>query len=174
VRAYRVVAVLLLVPAISGCATKKAGPPPAPAPLTGAEVARTIDAELPKTFNGLKVAPAVCPATLAPTPDKPAFCALKVEGLDVRIRVDRPEGGTFTVSTDQAVVPLDQLERALTPLVAQKGGQQYVIDCGDEAVKVFDPPSVIGCTATPARGPARKLAVTVQDKKGTFTFQEAK
>jgi hypothetical protein len=174
VRAYPVVAILLAAVVAGGCAKKKPGPPPAPAPLTGAEVAKTIDAQLPKTFNGLKVAAAVCPATLAPTEDKPAFCTLKVEGLDVRIRVDRPEGGKFTVSTDQAVVPLDQLERALTPLVAQKGGQPYVIDCGDEAVKVFDPPSVIPCTATPAHGPARKLAVTIQDKKGTFTFEEAK
>jgi hypothetical protein len=174
VRAYRVVAVLLVAVALAGCAKKPKGPPPPPAPLTGAEVAKVIDTELPKTFNGLKVAPASCPGTLAPTAEKPAFCTLKVEGLDVRIRVDRPEGGKFTVSTDQAVIPLDQLERALTPLVAQKGGQPYVMDCGDEAVKVFDPPSVVDCTATPARGPARELAVTIQDKKGTFTFQEAK
>jgi hypothetical protein len=174
VRAYPVVAVLLVAVAAAGCAKKPKGPPPAPPPLTGAEVAKLIDTELPKTFNGLKVAPASCPATVAPTDDKPGFCTLKVEGLDVRIRVDRPEGGKVTVSTDQAVVPLDQLERALGPLVSQKGGQPYVLDCGDEAVKVFDPPSVLTCTATPARGPARRLAVTIQDKKGTFTFQEAK
>jgi hypothetical protein len=174
VRAYPVVAVLLVAVAAAGCARKAKGPPPAPAPLTGVEVAKLIDTQLPKTFNGLKVAPASCPATLAPTEEKPGFCTLTVEGLQVRIRVDRPERGKVAVSTDQAVVPLDQLERALTPLVSQKGGQPYVLDCGDEAVKVFDPPAVITCTATPARGPARRLAVTVQDKKGTFTFEEAK
>jgi hypothetical protein len=167
------VAVLVAAAPPVGCA-KKNGPPPAPKPLTGADAAKVIDDEFPKTFAGLRVSPASCPRTLDPRQDKPAFCALKVEGLPARIRVDRGERGKFTVATDQAVIPIAQLERAMGPLVSQKGGQPYTVDCGDEAVKVFDPPGKIGCVARPARGGPVPLVVTVQDKKGNFTFEEAK
>lgn len=164
---------LLAVLPVAGCAKKpKAAPPPKP--LTGAEVGKVIDEQLPKTFGGLKVGPASCPATLQPQQDKPGFCTLKVEGLAVRVRVDRADGGRFTVTTDQAVIPIDQLERAMGPLVSQKGGQPYTVDCGDEAVKVFDPPGKLDCVATPASGAPRKLVVTIQDKKGNFTFEEPK
>jgi hypothetical protein len=169
---WLIVGLLAALP-VSGCA-KKAKGPPAPKPLTGAEVSKVIDEQLPKTFGGLQVAPSVCPGTLDPQQDKPGFCSLKVEGLPVRIRVDRADGGRFTVATDQAVIPLDQLEKAMGPLVSQKGGQPFTVDCGDEAVKVFDPPGTLQCVATPAKGAPRRLVVTIQDKKGNFTFEEPK
>lgn len=158
--------------AVTGCVPKKSKAPPPPAQLTGADVARTIDQQLPKTFPGLRVGPASCPARVDPQEDKPGVCTLTVEGLPVRIRVDRADGGRFKVATDQAVIPIAQLERAMGPLVSQKGGQPYTVDCGDEAVRVLDPPGTIDCVATPASGAARKLVVTIQDKKGNFTFAE--
>jgi hypothetical protein len=155
-----------------GCAPKRSKAPPPPAALAGTQVARTIDEKLPKSFPGLDVGPARCPDKIDPQEDKPGFCTLTVEGLPVRVRVDRTDGGRFAVATDQAVIPVDQLERAMGPLVSQKGGQPYTVDCGDEAVKVLDPPGTLDCVATPARGAARKLVVTIQDKKGNFTFAE--
>jgi len=166
------VALLATLP-VAGCG-KKDKAAPAPAVFTGAEVVQEIDGELAKTFGDLRVGPATCPATLDPQQDKPAFCAIKVEGLDVRVRVDRADGGRFTVATDQAVIPVDQLERSIGPVVSQKGGQPFTVDCGDEAVKVFDPPGQLNCTAVPAQGTPRKLVVTIQDKKGNFTFEEPK
>jgi hypothetical protein len=170
----RIVSGLLLAALpVAGCAKKSKAPPP-PKPLTGAEVGKVIDEQLPKTFGGLRVGPAGCPASLDPQQDKPAFCSIKVEGLPVRVRVDRVDGGRFKVATDQAVIPIAQLERAMGPLVSQKGGQPFTVDCGDEAVKVFDPPGKLDCVATPAAGPPRPLLVTIQDKKGNFTFEEPK
>jgi hypothetical protein len=168
-------ALVLLLAAlpVAGC-TKKSKAPPPPKALTGTDVGRVIDEQLPKTFGGLKVGPASCPASLDPQEDKPGFCTIKVEGLDVRVRVDRADGGRFKVASDQAVIPLDQLERAMGPLVSQKGGQPFTVDCGDEAVKVFDPPGKVDCVATPAKGAPRRLVVTIQDKKGNFTFEEPK
>lgn len=164
---------LLAALAVTGC-TKKSKAPPPPKALTGADVAKVIDEQLPKTFGGLRVGPAKCPATLDPQPDKPGTCSMTVEGLPVRIRVQRADGGRFTVASDQAVIPIDQLERAMGPLVSQKGGQPYTVDCGDEAVKVFDPPGKLDCVASPTKGPPRRLVVTIQDKKGNFTFEEPK
>jgi hypothetical protein len=166
-------ALLLTALPVAGCAKKSKAPPPPPK-LTGAEVGRVIDEQLPKTFGGLRVGPASCPASLDPQQDKPAFCTIKVEGLDVRVRVERADGGRFKVASDQAVIPIDQLERAMGPLVSQKGGQPFTVDCGDEAVKVFDPPGKVNCVATPAQGAPRRLVVTIQDKKGNFTFEEPK
>ena len=86
----------------------------------------------------------------------PAPARSPVEGVPVRVRVDRADGGKFTVSTDQAVIPVGRLESSLQPAVSAKGGQSYTVDCGDEAVKVFDPPGRLTCVATPAqrrRGP---------------------
>jgi hypothetical protein len=157
---------------LAGCAPKKAKGPAPPTPFTGTDVARTIDEKLPKTFAGLQVGPARCPDKVDPQQDKPGFCTLTVEGLPVRVRVDRADGGRFAVATDQAVIPIDQLERAMGPLVSQKGGQPYTVDCGDEAVRVLDPPGAINCVASPASGAPRKLVVTIQDKKGNFTFAE--
>jgi hypothetical protein len=171
---WLIVAAVLVALPLAGCSSKKPKAPPPPKALTGTEVAKVIDEQLPKTFGGLRVGPAKCPATLDPRQDKPGTCTMTVEGLPVRVRVDRADGGRFSVTTDQAVIPIDQLEKAMAPLVSQKGGQPYTVDCGDEAVKVFDPPGKLDCLATPAKGPARQLVVTITDKKGNFTFEEAK
>jgi hypothetical protein len=89
----------------------------------------------------------------------------------VRVRVDRADGGTFTVGSDQAVVPVGRLEASLQPAVSANSRQSYTVDCGDEAVQVFDPSGTLTCVATPARGAAVRLSVTVSDKKGGYTFQ---
>lgn len=167
----RVALVLLVLCAgvLSGCSTKDA--PPAGPGFTVADVQKTIDAELPRALTGLRVGPARCPADLDPQPDKPGACAITVEGVPVRVRVDRLEGDRFTVATDQAVIPVGRLEASLQPAVSGKGGQTYSVDCGDEAVKVFDPPGKLACVATPAKGAAVRLAVTVSDKQGNYTFE---
>ena len=51
------------------------------------------------------------------------------------------------------------------------GGQTYAVDCGDEAVRVFDPPGTVRCMARPARGAPVALAVTVSDKAGTYAYE---
>lgn len=99
------------------------------------------------------------------------MAAFTVEGVSVRVRVDRSDGGRFSVSSDQAVIPVGRLEASLQPAASAKRGQSYTVDCGDEAVKVFDPPGTMTCVATPAHGAAVRLAVTVSDKKGSYTFQ---
>jgi hypothetical protein len=168
----RIVALLVLVAAsVTACSAGTAAPAAAPRGVSPADVQRTIDSDLPRTFPGLRVGPARCPATLDPQPNKPGACALSVEGVPVRVRVDRLDGGKFTVSSDQAVVPVGRLESSLQPAVSAKGGQSYTVDCGDEAVKVFDPPGTLTCVATPAHGSAVRLTVTVSDKKGSYTFQ---
>jgi hypothetical protein len=48
------------------------------------------------------------------------------------------------------------------------------VDCGDEAVKVFDPPGKLDCLARPTHGATVRPVVTIQDRKGNFTFEEAK
>ena len=95
-------------------------------------------------------------------------------GLTDLIDVSLSDGGKFTVSSDQAVIPVGRLEASLQPAVSAKGGQSYTVDCGDEAVKVFDPPGTMTCVATPAHGAAVRLAVTVSDKQGNFTFEPEK
>ena len=92
----------------------------------------------------------------------------------MRVRVDRADGAKFGVSTDQAVIPVGRLESSLQPAVSAKGGQSYTVDCGDEAVRVFDPPGTLTCVATPARGAAVRLTVTVSDKQGNYTFEPEK
>jgi Domain of unknown function (DUF4333) len=168
----RTVALLVLVTAaVTGCSSGGTAPAAAARGFSPADVQRTIDTELPRTFTGLQVGPARCPADLDPRPDKPGTCAMSVEGVPVRVRVDRLDGGKFTVSSDQAVVPVGRLEASLQPAVSAKGGQSYTVDCGDEAVQVFDPPGTLTCVATPAKGAAVRLTVTVSDKKGSYTFQ---
>jgi hypothetical protein len=169
----RVAVLLLAVLALPGCARKAAGPPPAK-PFSGAEVQRTIDTELPRTFPGLRVGTARCPGTLDPTQDKPGTCSITVEGVPLRIRVDRVDADRFKVSTDQAVISIAKLESSLQPAVSQKGGQTYAIDCGDEAVKIFDPPGKLRCGAAPAKGTPVVLVVTVSDKQGNYTFEPEK
>jgi hypothetical protein len=171
-------AVVLLVLVAGGLAACSSGGGAAPAPaahgFTAADVQRTIDSDLPRTFPGLRVGPARCPANLDPQPDKPGACSIPVEGVPVRVRVDRVDQSRFRVSTDQAVIPVGRLEASLQPAVSAKGGQSYTVDCGDEAVKVFDPPGKLACVATPARGAAVRLTVTVSDKQGNYTFEPEK
>jgi hypothetical protein len=171
----RTVALLVLVLGAAACSAGGGGGGAAAAPgFTPADVQRTIDSELPRTFTGLRVGPARCPANLDPQPDKPGACQIAVEGVPVRVRVDRADGGKFTVSSDQAVIPVGRLESSLQPAVSAKGGQSYTVDCGDEAVKVFDPPGKLTCVATPATGAAVRLTVTVSDKQGNYTFEPEK
>lgn len=159
---------------LGGCSSSRNAKPAPPPAFSGAEVQRTIDAELPRTFGGLRVGPARCPSQLDPQPDKPGTCSVTVEGLAVRVRVERVDGQRFKVASDQAVIPVGRLEASLQPAVSAKGGQSYSVDCGDEAVKVFDPPGTLKCVATPARGAAVALVVTVSDKQGSYTFEPEK
>jgi hypothetical protein len=169
----RVLPVLVLAVLAAGCSSGRADPAPAPG-FSVADVQRTIDAELPRTFSGLRVGPARCPADLDPRPDKPGACSVPVEGVPVRVRVERVDGGRFRVASDQAVIPVGRLEAALQPAVSAKGKQSYAVDCGDEAVKVFDPPGKLGCVATPASGAPARLTVTISDTAGNFTFEPEK
>ncbi|HEX6754432.1 MAG TPA: DUF4333 domain-containing protein [Mycobacteriales bacterium] len=159
---------------LAGCSKPRPGQPPETEPFSGADVQRTIDSELPRTFSGLRVGAARCPGQLDPTQDKTGTCTLTVEGVPVRIRVDRVDADRFKVGTDQAVVPVAKLEASMQPAVSRKGGQTYSVDCGDEAVKVFDPPGTLTCVATPARGAPVTLVVTVADKQGNYTFEAEK
>jgi hypothetical protein len=164
----------VLLAALAGCTPAGRAAPPAPVVFSGAEVQRTIDAELPRTFDGLRVGPARCPDRVDPRQDRPATCSMTVEGLPVRVRVDREGSDRFKVATDQAVIPVARLEASLQPAVAKQGGQSFSVDCGDEAVRVFDPPGKVRCVATPARGAAVPLVVTVADKAGNYTFEPEK
>lgn len=170
----RTVALLLLVLGAAACSGKGGGGTAPAAAFSPADVQRTIDSELPRTFAGLRVSPARCPANLDPQPDKPGSCQIAVEGVPVRVRVERVDGAKFTVASDQAVIPVGRLEASLQPAVSAKGKQSYTVDCGDEAVKVFDPPGKLSCVATPAKGTAVRLTVTVSDKQGNYTFEPEK
>jgi hypothetical protein len=172
----RAAALLVLIAGTVAACSSGGGAAPAPAAggFTPADVQRTIDAELPRTFPDLRVGPASCPSDLSPQPDKPGACSITVEGVRVRVRVDRVDGARFKVASDQAVIPVGRLESSLQPAVSAKGGQSYTVDCGDEAVKVFDPPGTLTCVATPARGAAVRLTVTISDKQGNYTFQPEK
>ena len=169
----RTVGLLVLVLGAAACSGGGGDTPPGPG-FSPADVQRTIDSELPRTFTGLRVGPARCPADLDPQPDKPGACQVAVEGVPVRVRVDRVDGAKFTVASDQAVIPVGRLESSLQPAVSAKGKQTYTVDCGDEAVKVFDPPGKLTCLATPAKGAAVRLTVTVSDKQGNYTFEPEK
>jgi hypothetical protein len=163
----------LAVVVLTGCSAKPKGPPPVVV-FAGADVQHTIDAELPRTFGGLRVGAARCPDRVDPQPGKPGTCSVAVEGVPVRVRVDREGTDRFKVATDQAVIPVARLEASLQPAVGKEGGQSYAVDCGDEAVRVFDPPGTLRCVATPARGAPVTLAVTVADKAGNYTFEPEK
>lgn len=166
-RAVVVVAVAALA---VGCSSPRKGPAP-PVTFAGAEVQRTIDAELPRTFDGLRVGAARCPDRLDPAQDRPGVCSVTVEGVPVRVRVDRQGTDRYTVTTDQAVIPVARLEASLQPAVSERGKQTYSVDCGDEAVRVFDPPGKVRCVARPARGAPVGLVVTVADREGNYTFE---
>ena len=164
---------MLLAALAAGCSSGGTDPAPGPG-FSVADVQRTIDAELPRTFSGLRVGPARCPADLDPRPDKPGGCSVPVEGVPVRVRVERVDGGRFRVASDQAVIPVGRLEASLQPAVSAKGRQSYAVDCGDEAVKVFDPPGKLSCVATSASGAPARLTVTISDTAGNFTFEPEK
>jgi hypothetical protein len=170
----RAAALVLLLVAAAGCSSGGDDPAPAAPGFSVADVQRTIDAELPRAFGGLRVGPSRCPGDLDPQPDKPGACSVPVEGVPVRVRVERADGGKFTVASDQAVVPVGRLEASLQPAVSAKGKQSYTVDCGDEAVKVFDPPGKLSCVATPASGAPARLTVTISDLAGNFTFEPEK
>lgn len=159
---------------LAGCSPPRGRQAPPPRTFAGAEVQRTIDSELPRTFGGLRVGAARCPDRLDPQQDKPGTCTITVEGLTVRVRVDRVDRDRVKVATDQAVIPVARLEASMQPAVSQKGGQSYSVDCGDEAVRVFDPPGILRCVAKPARGAPVTLVVTVADKQGNYTFEQEK
>lgn len=171
----RAAAVLLLAAGtVAGCSSGGRDGAAAARAFTPADVQRTIDTELPRTFPGLRVGAARCPADLDPQPDRPGSCSIPVEGVAVRVRVERVGTDKYKVGSDQAVIPVGRLEASLQPAVSQKGGRSYTVDCGDEAVKVFDPPGTLTCLATPATGAATRLRVTVSDKQGNYTFQPEK
>lgn len=166
-------AVLAVAALTASCSAKPRGPAP-PATFSGAEVQRTIDAELPRTFGGLRVGAARCPDRLDPRQDQPGACSITVEGLPVRVRVERVGTDRFKVGTDQAVIPVARLEASMQPVVSRQGGQSFSVDCGDEAVQVFDPPGKVRCVATPARGAPVGLVVTVSDRAGNYTYAPEK
>jgi hypothetical protein len=162
-----------LLPMAAACTPRGQGRSEPPPPVfTGAEVQKVIDANLPQTFPGLRVGPSRCPAQVNPLEGKPVACSLPVEGVPVRIRVERVDRDRFSTSTDQAVIPLARLEAEMGPLVSKKAGQSYAVDCGDEAVKVFDPPGTLRCVATSAQGKPVLLKVTISDRDGNFTFEQ--
>jgi hypothetical protein len=169
-----VVAALVAVSALAGGCSRPARGPAPPVILSGAEVQRTIDEELPRTFDGLRVGAARCPDRLDPKQDQPGTCSITVEGVAVRVRVDRVGTDRYKVATDQAVIPVAELETSMQAAVAKDGGQSFSVDCGDEAVKVFDPPGKVRCVASPARGAPVGLLVTIADKAGNYTFEPEK
>lgn len=170
----RAAALVLLLVAVAGCSSGGGDPAPTAPGFSVADVQRTIDAELPRAFGGLRVGASRCPSDLDPQPGEPGACTVPVEGVPVRVKVERADGGKFTVASDQAVIPVGRLEASLQPAVSAKGGQSFTVDCGDEAVKVFDPPGRLSCVATPASGRPTRLTVTVSDTAGNFTFEPEK
>ena len=149
--------------------------PPAPKVFAGADVQRTIDAELPRTFDGLRVGAARCP-------DRPRPAAGQAGHLlDHRGGpAGAGPGRAGTAPTASRSPPTRRSSRSpgWSPRCSRrcpgKGGQSFAVDCGDEAVKVFDPPGKVRCVATPARGAPVALVVTVADKAGNYTFEPEK
>jgi hypothetical protein len=165
-----------LVSVVAGCALtactatgQKGGTPP-PSPVPGSQVAGFIEQQLAGKFPGLTVGTATCPATLALVPDKPEFCKIAIEGQPVRVKVTRAPGGQYTVANDQAVVPVATLEDKLRANASQQAGVPLLVDCGDRAVLVFDPPKTVQCVGrAPGRAPVT-YDVTINDAQGTFSY----
>ena len=167
----RCLALALLVVALAGC-TKKAAKPQPPKPVTGTEVASFIEQQLSSKFNGLTVGSATCPAQLKLEQDKPEFCTIPIEGQPVRIRVQRAANGLYSVANDQAVIPVAQLEENMRAEASQKAGVPMLIDCGDRAVLIFDPPKTIQCVGSAPGRSSVTYDVTISDAQGNFSFAE--
>lgn len=171
---YRPVLVIagLALALSAGCSAKKGGvAAPGSSAVPGSQVASFIEQQLASRFPGLTVGSASCPGTMALAPDKPEFCRLQVEGQQVRIKVSRAAGaGQYTVANDQAVIPVATLEDKLRANASQQAGVPLVVDCGDRAVLVFDPPKTIQCVGSaPGRSPVT-YDVTINDAQGGFSF----
>jgi len=164
-------ALVLLVLALAGCSRKPKGPPP-PRPVTGTEVAGFIEQQLSGKFPGLTVGHATCPAQLTLEADKPEFCQVPVEGQPVRIRVNRASNGLYTVTNDQAVIPVAKLEDDMRASASQKAGVPLLVDCGDRAVLIFDPPKTIQCLGSAPGRPTATYDVTISDAQGNFSYAE--
>jgi hypothetical protein len=162
------VAALLLL-ALAGCTGKKQ-PSAQPSGVNGPDVARFIEQQLPARFPGLTVGTASCPARLTLDPQKPEFCKVPIEGQPVRIKVSRADNGQYTVANDQAVIPVATLEDKLRAKASQEAGVPLLVDCGDRAVLVFDPPRTIQCVASAPGRPATTYDVTVNNAQGDFSF----
>jgi hypothetical protein len=166
-----VTAALTLGVAVSGCSGKKqpsgGGEPTA---VAGTEVARFIEQQLAGRFPGLTVGVASCPASLKLAPEKPEFCKVAVEGQPVRVKVTRADNGQYTVANDQAVIPVASLEDKLRANASQQAGVPLLVDCGDRAVLVFDPPKTVQCVGSaPGRAPVT-YDVTINDAQGGFSY----
>lgn len=172
-------AVLVLAAGVAltgaGCSGKKQQSGGGPSPVPGAQVARVIEQQLAARFPGLTVGTASCPANMALVPQKPEFCKVPIEGQPVRVSVTRADnGGQYTVANDQAVIPLATLEDKLRANASGQAGVPLLVDCGDRAVLVFDPPKTIQCVGSaPGRAPIT-YDVTINDAQGTFTYQPHK
>jgi hypothetical protein len=167
-------AVLALVAlALLGCSKKPKTPPP-PKPVTGTEVAGFIEQQLSGKFPGLTVGHATCPTTLKLEQDKPEFCQIPVEGQPVRVRVTRATNGLYTVANDQAVIPVATLEDNMRADASQKAGVPLLIDCGDRAVLIFDPPKTVQCLGSAPGRSTITYDVTISDAQGNFSYAEHK
>ena len=166
------VAVGLLVLALAGCSSRKAAVPAPPKAVTGTEVAGFIEQQLSGKFPGLTVGHATCPAELKLEQDKPEFCRLPVEGQPVRVRVNRAANGLYTVANDQAVIPVAQLEDNMRANASQQAGVPLLVDCGDRAVLVFDPPKTLQCLGSAPGRPTVTYDVTISDAQGNFSYAE--
>jgi hypothetical protein len=91
----------------------------------------------------------------------------------VRIRVSRSGGGRqYTVANDQAVVPVAQLEDSIRASASQRAGVPLLVDCGDRAVLVVDPPKTVQCLGSALGRPTATYDVTISDVRGNFSYTE--
>lgn len=168
----RSTALVLPVLALAGCGGRPDAAP-GPEPVAGTEVAGFIEQQVVGRFPGLTVGRAACPARLRLEPDKPEFCSVPVEGQPVRIRVSRSGGGRqYTVANDQAVVPVAQLEDSMRASASQRAGVPLLVDCGDRAVLVVDPPKTVQCLGSALGRPTATYDVTISDVRGNFSYTE--
>lgn len=92
---------LLALVAVAGCSTARKGPPP-PVVFAGADVQRTIDAELPRAFDGLRVGAARCPDRLDPHPGTVRCVADPARGALVALVVTvSDKAGNYTFEPER-------------------------------------------------------------------------